>query len=114
MVREAGIRFLPGETKWGPLAQHFRLWQKEGLDLAFIEDMVKEFVKHPEWCRKSNRAPWLVFLSRRTDLVSRVARQRQRDEPGRHRVDGDWWLTTTPRDEHRDDADWWLAPRRLT
>jgi hypothetical protein len=116
VCQECGIRLLPGEFRKDAkdaLAGSFKRWRDEdGLDLAFIEDMMWEFGRHPEWARKSRRSAWLVFLGRKAELVGLIASHRQRVGVSGERDNLSRWLEHDPVKTHRDDVGWWLDETR--
>lgn len=95
LVRKAGI---PMSGSYGPaLAHHMNRWQAQGLDLKTIELMVREFARHPEWCRRSKVPPWRVFIAKQDELRSRVEYQRRKDPANRRWSGGrDYWFGLTP------------------
>jgi hypothetical protein len=68
----------PLQANWPALAKNLKLWNQQGVEWSFIRQMMEEFAQHPEWCRRSRRSPWLVFVSKRSDLSSLVSHQRQK------------------------------------
>jgi hypothetical protein len=100
VVRGAGIQMTPLQTDTAALIRVLRHWKSLGVDLLTMKLMMEEFVRHPEWCQRSKRSPWQVFVSRRGDLASEVA-YRQRKDPANRRWAGtgeDYWLGRhTPR-----------------
>ena len=79
------------QHSWMGLAQGLRRWHDlYDVPYTLVPTLIQEFVQHPDWCRRSKRAPWLVFLSRRQDLLDLVANQQRRD-PGRRSFGAQSW-----------------------
>lgn len=113
VCQECGIRLLPPEMKWLALSGRIKVWiEEEGLSYEFIEDMMWEFGRHPEWARKSRRPAWLVFLGRKQELASLVASHRQRVGVSGERDTRAVWLEHDPVEAHRNDVGWWLDETR--
>jgi hypothetical protein len=68
----------PLQSNWPALAKALKLWRKQGIEWSFMEQMMEEFAKHPEWCERSNNPPWKVFVIHRAELVTLVEHQQQR------------------------------------
>ena len=99
VVRAAGIQMTPLQTNGPALAHHLNQWKLQGIDLSTMQLMMEEFARHPEWCRRSRKPPWRVFIARRDELASIVA-FRKRKDPARRRWSGgrDYFLSPpTPR-----------------
>jgi len=74
---------IPGYS-WVPLARHLRLWQENyGITNVQAQEMMEEFVKHPQWCLRSSSVAWRVFVGHREQLLSIIA-TRQRRDPSRY------------------------------
>jgi hypothetical protein len=102
VVEQAGIQMNPLQANFPALASHLNRWKAQGVDLSTMRLMMEEFVNHPDWCHRSNRSPWRVFISRREELVSIVLQRQQRDPAARRFSDnpigqGSYWNRHTPR-----------------
>lgn len=91
LVRAAGIQVTPLQTNYPALASHLRRWHEAGVSINDIRMLMEEFVKHPEWVRRSSKPPWQVFVGRRDQLASLVARQQRRDPGNRKFLTDDHW-----------------------
>jgi hypothetical protein len=100
LVREAGIQMTPlqAEDCFAVLGNNLRKWHCD-LDVSIndIRLMMEEFIRHPEWCRRSQRSPWQVFLSRRLQLAGLIA-YNKRQHPGNRRfvTDDEHWQQYQP------------------
>jgi hypothetical protein len=118
MLQECGIRNLPGELGLRglkALLRNFKAWQAEGVSLDTITEMIWEFGRHPEWCRRSRNPAWMVFVTHKEELVSRVATRRKRNGVAASEDAEAWRLGavgTDPMETHRYDVDWWLDRNR--
>jgi hypothetical protein len=70
----------PLQSNWQALASQLNRWHSQGVEWVFVHRMMEEFAKHPDWCRRSKRSPWRVFLSRREELAGLIISQ-QRQQP---------------------------------
>jgi hypothetical protein len=105
VCRDSGIRCLPSEFRWTALARHIKkLEEEDGLSLEFIEQMIREFGRHPEWARTSASSAWVCFLKRRSQLIPIVAS---------HQPDTPSWLGKASGNDHRADTEenarYWLG-----
>jgi hypothetical protein len=94
LVEERGLETVRRDVYWKALySQVQRLQLEYRLDLPFVRRMMEEFVQHPEWCQRSSRAAWQVFISRWQQLIRLVHAQRRRD-PGNRRHSGgaEYWM----------------------
>jgi len=91
----------PLQSNWPALAINLKRWpEKYGIDFPLVHQMMEEFARHPEWCRRSRNAPWRVFLTHRQDLVDRVLHQQRKDPAarvGHLRGEEYWFGGHTPR-----------------
>lgn len=92
VVRAAGIVTLDSNVHG--LAHHLNRWKTGGIDLETMELMMEEFARHPEWCRRSRKPPWRLFVAKADELLSAVT-YRQKKDPANRR-----WSTD------RDDTYW--------
>jgi hypothetical protein len=110
---ESEIQFLPFQMNWLGLSRHINQWRKDGMTLSFISQMMEEFFHHPEWCRRSGRAPWRVFVSHRDQLVDLVLTRQRRDPGSRRHSAGqgtDYWSRRgTSADRLTRGANYWAA-----
>jgi len=92
----------PAQCKPEALAHNLKTWKRQyGIGLDTLRLMMEEFARHPDWWRRSDKPPWRVFLARRDELTTLIAKRQRRDpsrrEPG-ERKGRDYWLgrhTTT-------------------
>jgi hypothetical protein len=68
----------PLQRNSAALADNLKRWHRDGMEWTFIEQMMEEFAKHPEWCRRAKTPPWRVFLARKQELVTMVLHEQQR------------------------------------
>ena len=108
MCETCGIRNLPGELKVVALTANFKRWQTEGVSTDFIEEMIWEFGRHPEWARRARRPAWQVFLGRKQQLIALVGQARAKVGVSRERHNPEVWLATT-RETQRHGRDRYLA-----
>ena len=83
----------------GALGANIKQWIQQGMSVSTVRDMIEEFVKHPEWCRRSRASVWKVFVYRRDELATILA-TRQRRDPGnrKYAIGTEYWLGRhTPR-----------------
>jgi hypothetical protein len=63
--------------------------------------MMDEFGKHADWCRRSKKPAWRIFLARYDELLALVTSQQRRDPANRKFSTGkgkEYWLDRhTPR-----------------
>lgn len=97
VVRSAGIQMNPLQTNSHALAHQLNQWKLQGVDLGVMQLMMEEFVRHPEWCRRSRKPPWQVFIGMRGELASIVAFRKRKDPVRRRWSDGTWLTSHTPR-----------------
>jgi hypothetical protein len=88
LARDFFPQMLQGNTlpqsNWPALARNLKLWETNfGINIDMMRLMMEEFGQHPEWCRRSRRPPWRVFLSRRDELATLVITRRRRDPANR-------------------------------
>lgn len=91
------------ETNRSGLGKHVKIWLADGLPPDMVREMIKEFVRHPEWMKRarSQRSAWEVFVSRRFELIRIINNRPTRDKdwlrndpsPTRHK---DWLGRHTP------------------
>jgi hypothetical protein len=93
MCETCGIRNLPGEMRAVALTDNFKKWQAEGVSIDFIESMIWEFGRHPEWTRKVSYPAWQVFLAHKTRLIALVGKHQAREGVSRVRDNESAWLT---------------------
>jgi hypothetical protein len=97
VVRRAGIQMTPLHTNGPALAHHLNRWKLQGINLNTMGLMMEEFARHPEWCQRSRKPPWRIFIAKHDELVSLVT-HRQGNDPSNRRWDGiDWLSCRTPR-----------------
>lgn len=110
LCRQNGITYLPG-TDWRPIAGTVKRWGLQyGITVEEAHQMMEEFVRHPEWCQRSRKSPWAVFIQRREQLQYLVTAQQQRD-PGSRRFAGqgqEYWIGSRPERPTRG-AEYWLT-----
>jgi hypothetical protein len=83
---------IPGHLYWPALCSQVKKLEKDyTVDLAFIRQMMEEFVRHPQWTQRSRRPAWQVFIARRQELVKLVHTQRRRN-PNRSGWSQEDWL----------------------
>jgi hypothetical protein len=97
VVRAAGIQMTPLQTNGPALASHLNRWKLQGVDLETMKLMMEEFARHPEWCRRSRKTPWQVFVGRRGELASLLAYRMRKDPANRRWSNGRDWFSLTPR-----------------
>jgi len=99
VVKGAGIQMNPLQANAPALAHHLNRWKLQGIEVTVIRLMMEEFARHPEWCRRSQKSPWQVFVGRRGDLASLVAAQQARDPGARTGTirGAGYWDHPTPR-----------------
>ena len=111
LVEAHRMETIPGHLYWRGLCSQVKKFQGDyQVDLTFVRQMMEEFVRHPEWCQRSRRPAWQVFISRREELLGLV-KLRQRHHPGdrRYQVEGDQGWLTTGRERHTQGAEYWLG-----
>jgi len=75
----------------GALVGNLRLWHdQDGYEWEFIERMMREFSRHPEWYR-GKTTPWKVFVSKRPRLAELVVARQQKDPGSRENAGIVWW-----------------------
>jgi hypothetical protein len=95
LVEDHGLETIPRDLYWRALvSQVKRLELVYRVNTPFVRQMMEEFVQHPEWCRRSHRPAWRVFVSRWQELVKRVHAQhnRARRNDTRHTGGIEHWL----------------------
>jgi hypothetical protein len=79
----------------GILFRAFRAWKKEGIPTKFQTAMVDEFIRHPDWCRRSQRSPVMVFTSHKTELLAIIKFNNRKHAAEDHRYDLAAWRFST-------------------
>jgi len=99
VVQGAGIQMNPLQTNAFALAHHLNRWKLQGIEISTMRLMMEEFARHPEWCHRSKKSPWQVFVGRRGDLASLVATQQRKDPGARTGTirGASYWDCHTPR-----------------
>jgi hypothetical protein len=82
---------LPGSMDVRAFSRNMSRWVKDyEISPQMIKQMIVEFSHHPEWCQRSKKPAWQVFVSRRTELLSTVVYE-QRRNPGSRKYHQDWF-----------------------
>lgn len=100
LMRQHGVGVRMPQDDLAAFAKNLRDWHdKHEISYDTIRLMMEEFVRHPEWCRRSRGAPWKVFLSRRSQILSLLDAQRGFDPSNRRhqKTEGYWRQRHTSR-----------------
>ena len=83
-------------SEGGILRQTFSAWQRQKIHFHLQMDMIDEFVRHPDWSRRSVDVTALVFTKKKTQLLGLVRHYEQKhaSERNRHNAAAFDWTRT--------------------
>jgi hypothetical protein len=95
VLERAGVRDGYSNSKWPALAHHLNRWKADGINVRTLQLMMDIFGQHPEWCRRSDKPAWRVFVGRRDTLEALIIAERNQDPGNRRFSTGqgrEYWL----------------------
>jgi len=102
VLERAGMDKMPDQKVYA-IAHHLNMWKtRYDYSLSTMRLMMEEFGRHADWCRRSKKPAWQIFLGRHDELHALVSAQQKRDPAARRfregwTGEGSYWNRHTPR-----------------